>query len=177
MEIEAFVKQSEGNWISMRSGHSLAFKQFEEVLSNIKIRLLKANDQKVISFLKNTNYSQGEPISPFEIEWSGQSNWDEEKPKEEMQGSSLLIPVENLNNSGIILRSQGYAEQIEAISKYYFLSDGTIVLSTKYAQTIAEERIWFLNEHVRCRSSVIRSVNEKAILQTSFASEVRKLSS
>ena len=30
MTIEQFIAQSEGSWKSMRSGHSLAFQQFEE---------------------------------------------------------------------------------------------------------------------------------------------------
>ena len=48
-----------------------------------------------------------------------------------------------------------------------------MLLSTEYSQTIAEERIWFLNKNVRCRSSVIRTKKGSGILHTSFASEIR----
>ena len=44
MNIEQFVAQSEGEWRSMRSGHSLAFQYFEDVLSEIKICLLYTSD-------------------------------------------------------------------------------------------------------------------------------------
>ena len=54
MRIKQFVKASEGEWKSMRSSHSLAFKQFEEVLSKIKIILLKDNDQRINNLLLNT---------------------------------------------------------------------------------------------------------------------------
>ena len=57
------------------------------------------------------------------------------------------------------------------------LSDGTFLLTTQYEQSIAEERIWFVSEHVRCRSSVLRTSAGSGVLQTSFASEVRRLSS
>ncbi len=172
MEIEEFVHQSLGEWNVMRSGHSLAFRQFEEVISTIKISLLKLDDKKVTTLLNESDYSTNFPTTPFEISWDSNSNWEEEN----IQGSSILIPIEKSNNSGIILRSIGYAEKIQAISKYTFSLDGTLLLSTKYEQTIAEERIWFLNKNVRSRTSVVKSLNEQAILQTSYASEIKKIS-
>ncbi|KGG16616.1 MULTISPECIES: phycobiliprotein lyase [unclassified Prochlorococcus] len=171
MEIETFVAKSQGEWVSMRSGHSLAFKQFEEVISTIKIKQIPKEDSKVIDFLKKNGYSERETPSPFEIFWEGESNWDGND--DTLSGSSLLIPIPNSNNEGIILRSAGYAEKGSAISKYKFLSDHTFVLSTEYEQIIAEERIWFINSNTRCRSSVLFSKESKGILQTSFASEIR----
>ena len=175
MEIEEFIKKSEGEWNSMRSGHSLAFKQFEEVTSKIKIRIVKKNNQQIQNLLEQTNYSLKKVISPFEIEWEGQSDWQNDTSQEEFKGSSILIPIPLSNKNGIIIRSMGYAERAHAYSEYYFLSDGTLVLSTKYEHTCAEERIWFINQNVRCRSSVISSLKEKGIHQISFASEVRKI--
>ncbi len=175
MDIESFLKKSEGNWISMRSGHSLAFKQFEEVVSNLSIKILSNEESRVISFLNKSKFKNKKVIFPFEIKWQGHSNWHEDNRDKEMSGSSLLIPIAYSLHTGIFLRSIGYAEEIEAISNFNFLSDGTILLSTEYNQTIAEERIWFINDDVRCRSSVIRSIDTKAILQTSFASEIRNI--
>ena len=176
MEIEGFVSKSSGEWSSMRSGHSLAFKQFEEVISEIKINILSKRDAKVRDFLTMTGYTEEQAVSPFEIEWAGTSNWENTQDnKSQLQGHSLLIPIKHSSNTGVILRSKGYAEASNAISKYEILSDGTIVLSTIYQQTIAEERIWFVHQNVRCRSSVIKSKSMNAILQTSFASEVRKI--
>ena len=54
-------------------------------------------------------------------------------------------------------------------------NNGTFVLRTKYDQSIAEERIWFISENVRCRSSVLKTSEGSGILQTSFSSEVRRL--
>ena len=176
MEIESFLKKSEGNWLSMRSGHSLAFKQFEEVVSNLKIKILDSNESRVLNFLKKSNFKQKNLICPFEIKWEGNSNWEEGHSDKELSGYSLLIPIPYSSNTGIILRSLGYAEKIEAISNFNFTSDGTMILSTEYSQTIAEERIWFINKNVRCRSSVIKSIDSKGIFQTSFASEIRCIS-
>ncbi|WP_269622382.1 phycobiliprotein lyase [Prochlorococcus marinus] len=172
MEIEEFINKSEGEWNSMRSGHSLAFKQFEEIVSHIKITKLKQDDSQVQYYLNKSQYSQRTPTCPFKIEWEGISDWSD---KDDFKGSSLLIPIQNKSNSGMILKSLGYAEKIESISNYHFLSDCTLILSTEYEETVAEERIWFINSNLRCRSSVIKSLKNKSILQTSFASELRKI--
>jgi phycoerythrin-associated linker protein len=86
-----------------------------------------------------------------------------------------LLPVQRSESSGWVVRSVGYAEAEQANSKYEFSSDGTLLLSTTYGQSIAEERIWFASENVRCRSSVVRTSEGSGILQTSFASEVRRI--
>ena len=65
-------------------------------------------------------------------------------------------------------------ERAETIEK---LEDDTFILTTQYGQSIAEERIWFVSENVRCRSSVLRTSAGSGILQTSFASEIRRLDS
>tara|TARA_Y100001968_G_scaffold269976_1_gene260974 strand:+ start:8995 stop:9549 length:555 start_codon:yes stop_codon:yes gene_type:complete len=176
MSIEDFISQSEGEWESMRSGHSLTFKQFEEIVSKITIIILSKGDRRVLELIKNNSNQDSKKItSPFLIRWKSQSNWEENSSLKNNSGSCLLIPIPKSDNHGIMLRSMGYAEQIQALSNYHFLSDGTLILSTEYYSSIAEERIWFLSKNVRCRSSVIRSINSSAILQTSHASEVRRL--
>ena len=176
MNLQSFVERSEGQWRSMRSGHSLAFQQFEEVLSQITIERLDASDPRVIDLLRVASSQQGTPQAPFRMEWCAESDWEPDDPSEVSSGSCVLVPIPTNEESGVLLRSVGYAEAEQATSHYRFLSDGTFVLSTKYGQSIAEERIWFVAEHVRCRSSVLRTSEGSGVLQTSFASEVRRLS-
>ena len=109
------------------------------------------------------------------MEWNAESDWEPDDPNEVSSGSCVIIPVPFTSHSGHLLRSVGYAESIPAESTYSFLSDGTFVLTTQYEQSIAEERIWFVSENVRCRSSVLKTSAGSGILQTSFASEVRKI--
>ena len=87
----------------------------------------------------------------------------------------MLIPVPLTEREGKLLRSVGYAEAEPATSTYQFLDDDTFILHTSYGQSIAEERIWFVSDHVRCRSSVLRTSAGSGVLQTSFASEVRRM--
>ena len=178
MNIEQFVAQSEGKWRSMRSGHSLAFQQFEDVLSEVEITQIKSTDADIEKLKAASSLHQYHPVAcPFRMTWAAESDWEPDDPSEVSSGSCLIVPIPIDETSGHLLRSVGYAEAAPAESKYSFLSDGTFLLTTAYEQSIAEERIWFVSEHVRCRSSVLRTSAGSGVLQTSFASEVRRLNS
>jgi len=179
MTIEQFVAQSLGQWRSMRSGHSLAFQQFEDVLSEIKIEAVNTNHRDIQELIKATDTDQIDSfnvISPFKMEWSAESDCEPDDPSQVSSGSCLIVPLKTDNCSGTLIRSVGYAETQSAVSTYQFLDDGTFLLTTHYEQSIAEERIWFASENVRCRSSVLKTSAGSGILQTSFASEVRRIS-
>ena len=176
MNIEQFVAQSLGAWRSMRSGHSLAFQQFEDVLSEISIEGISNTDPIISETIKASSFGKDlTHQSAFKMEWNAESDWEPDDPNEVSSGSCVIIPIPSNSHSGHLLRSVGYAESIPAESSYSFLSDGTFVLTTQYEQSIAEERIWFVSQHVRCRSSVLKTSAGSGILQTSFASEVRKI--
>ena len=178
MTIEQFVAQSSGKWRSMRSGHSLAFQQFEEVLSEVTIEAISKDDSAVKKLLESSlaNKHNLETISsPFKMEWCAESDWEPEDPSEVSSGSCIIIPLVKDISSGTLIRSVGYAEAEAAISEYNFSNDGTFTLTTNYEQSIAEEKIWFVSENVRCRSSVLRTSAGSGVLQTSFASEVRRM--
>lgn len=178
MTIEQFVAQSSGKWRSMRSGHSLAFQQFEEVLSEVTIEAISKDDSAVKQLLESSlaNKHNLETISsPFKMEWCAESDWEPEDPSEVSSGSCIIIPLVKDISSGTLIRSVGYAEAQAAVSEYNFSNDGTFMLTTNYEQSIAEEKIWFVSENVRCRSSVLRTSAGSGVLQTSFASEVRRM--
>ncbi|QNI53170.1 phycoerythrobilin:Cys-82 beta-phycoerythrin lyase [Synechococcus sp. BIOS-E4-1] len=177
MNIEQFVAQSIGEWRSMRSGHSLAFQQFEDVVSEISIKEFIDDDNQLRELIKASSQpNDSHYISPFSMEWSAESDWEPDDPSEVSSGSCIILPIPNDEQSGKLLRSVGYAESVAAESEYRFLDDGTFILKTHYDQSIAEERIWFISDHVRCRSSVLKTSKGSGILQASFASEVRKIS-
>ena len=175
IKIKDFISNSVGEWRSMRSGHSLAFQQFEEIKSKIIIEELEIDDANVREVLKKTNYKKDKAVSPFKMNWEAESDWNDEVSLNDSNGSCYLIPIPKTLNSGLIIRSTGYAEQIQAVSIYNFLNDESFVIKTKYAHSRCEEKIWFPSENFRCRASIIFSKDGNSILQTSFASEIKKL--
>ena len=179
MTIEQFIAQSEGSWRSMRSGHSLAFQQFEEVLSEITIELIDTNNQEVHDLYQIHKQEEGNGytlMQPFKMTWSAESDWEPDDPSEVSSGTCIIIPLKENDKKGLLIRSLGYAESQMVESSYEFLNDGTFILKSHYEQSIAEERIWFVSENVRCRSSILKTSEGSGILQTSFASEVKRIS-
>ncbi len=173
MNIEEFFIKSVGEWKSMRSRHSLAFQEFEEIRSKIKIIPAKSNDSKVIKLLKNNLVKSNQGNKAFLINWEAKSEWGDESEKENSSGESILVPIEVSKTEGKIIRSVGYTEAIQVISLYKLLDDGTLVIHSNYNHICTEERIWFISNNLRSRSSVTRVINSLAILQTSYASEIR----
>ena len=173
MKIEDFFLKSVGEWKSMRSSHSLAFQEFEEIRSTIKIFPIRINDSKVIKIIKEYSINTNEVKTAFLMSWKAKSEWNDENEKENSSGESILIPLEVSETEGKIIRSVGYTEAVELISSYKLLNDGTLIIYSNYNQINTEERVWFLSNNLRSRSSVTRATNSLAILHTSYASEIR----
>ena len=175
MNIEEFFLKSVGEWNSMRSGHSLAFQEFEEIRSKIKIFPSKSNDSRVIKFLKDNLITTNAVNKAFLIKWETKSDWGEENQKENSSGESILVPIEISKTEGKIIRSIGYSEAVQVVSLYKILDDGTLIIYSDYSHICTEERIWFVSNNLRSRSSVTRAIDSSAILQTSYASEIRSI--
>ena len=175
MNIKEFFLKSVGEWKSMRSGHSLAFQEFEEIRSKIKIVRCESNDLRVINFLKDNLITANAVNKAFLINWEAKSEWDEENQKENSSGESILIPIEISKTEGKIIRSVGYTEAKQIVSLYKIHDNGTLVVYSDYSHTCTEERIWFVSNNLRSRSSVTRAIGSLAILQTSYASEIRSI--
>ena len=173
MNIEDFFLKSVGEWNSMRSGHSLAFQEFEEIRSKIKINPAKSQDSRVIKLLKENSLTTNVGEKAFQITWDAKSDWNEENQKEKVSGESILIPIQITQTEGKIFRSLGYSEEIQVVSLYKILDDGTLIIHSNYNNFCTEERIWFISNNLRSRFSVTRSIKSTAILQTSYASEIR----
>ena len=175
MNIKEFFLKSVGEWNSMRSGHSLAFQEFEEIRSKIKIIASKSNDYRVIKFLKDNLITTTAVNKAFLINWEAKSEWGEENQKENSSGESILVPIEVSKTEGKIIRSVGYTQAIQVVSLYKILDDGTLIIYSDYNHICTEERIWFISNNLRSRSSVSRAIGSLAILQTSYASEIRSI--
>ena len=173
MKIEEFFLKSVGEWNSMRSSHSLAFQLFEEIRSKVKIIPIEKDDSRVTKLLIDNFIAINEAKKAFLISWEAKSDWDDEDHKGQSSGESILVPLEISKSEGKIIRSNGYTQPIQVISLYKLLEDGTLIIQSNYNDISTEERIWFVSNNLRSRSSVTRSIDTLAILHTSYASEIR----
>ena len=175
MNIEDFFLKSVGEWNSMRSGHSLAFQEFEEIRSKIRIVRSNRNDSRVIKFLKDNLISNDAIKKTFLISWESKSEWGEDNQRGNSSGESILVPIEISKTEGKIIRSLGYTEALQVVSLYKILDNGTLIINTNYSHISTEERIWFISNNLRSRSSVTKTSDSSAIMQTSYASEIRSM--
>ena len=122
MKIEQFFLKSVGEWNSMRSGHSLAFQEFDEIRSKIKIIPANTDDSRVIKLFKDNAIATNKEKKAFLISWETKSEWGDENEKENSSGESILIPLETSEKEGKLIRSVGYTEAIAIMSLYKTLS-------------------------------------------------------
>ncbi|MEO0490772.1 MAG: phycobiliprotein lyase [Cyanobacteria bacterium J06659_2] len=174
MDIQEFVQQSIGQWRSQRSAHHLAFRHFEAIESVIDITTVAPDDAAVADLCKAYDIDPKTAVSPFKMQWEGQSDWDE--GAEVLKGACILVPVPDpvQPNRGKLLRDQGYAETMAAAGEYHLTEDGTFVLTTAYDRAAAEEKIWFVTPNLRCRVSLIKTSAGTGVVTASFSSEIRQ---
>ena len=170
--IEEFIDKSIGEWKSIRSTHTLAFQEFENTNSTLKISYQDIESEEVLEIKNRLNFYHNISFA-IKISWKSISEWSTENKSEE--SNTILIFVPKDEYTGTLIKDKGYAEQIPSFSHYFMDSDKTFNIRSEYNATLSEEKIWFLSKNVRSRYSVIKNKINKGILQTSHATEIRKI--
>lgn len=173
MTVDEFFAASCGDWRSQRSSHNLAWTQFEAITSDITITAKPIDDPEVVELYTSNDVDPADVVTSIEMSWEGESDWDDE---EEVKGCVLMSVIKDTPNTGRLLRSQGYAEEIPAVGKWVMCDDGAFVVTTPYEAASAEERIWFATPDLRLRVSNIRTQSGKGVVTASFSSEIRSVS-
>ena len=171
--INQFIKKSIGEWKSIRSTHTLAFQEFENSTSKIFIKGIDIKNTLVIGLLEKYNLISNSSFIPISINWQAISDWEENSKCEEDQ--TILVFLPKGENNGVVLRNKGYTESVISSSTYLIDSNDNLHLKTIYNSTVSEENISFLSTHIRSRYSVIRNLENNAVIQTSHTSEIRKI--
>ena len=170
--IKEFIDDSIGEWKSIRSTHTLAFQEFENTNSTLLISHLDINSEKILKIIEEFNYPYN-PSFAIQITWKSTSEWSSENQSQESQTVFIFIPKDKF--TGTILKSKGYAELIPTTSFYFIDERENLNIKSEYNATISEEKIWFLSKNVRSRYSIVKNKFNNSILQTSLATEIKKL--
>ena len=170
--IKEFIDKSIGEWKSIRSTHTLAFQEFENTNSSLIISHQNKESTEVLE-IKN-RFKLSEDISfAIKIKWDSISEWTTENKSQESKTILIFVPKDEYK--GILIKDKGYAEKIPSSSLYFMDENNTLHIDSVYNATIIEEKIWFLSENVRSRYSVIKNKINSGILQTSHATEIKKI--
>ena len=170
--IKEFIDKSIGEWKSLRSTHTIAFGEFENTTSNIFISYLSLDCDDAKDLVKKFSFALN-PKFAIKIIWQAKSDWEIEENSDSSE--TILIFSQKDINSGIILRTKGYAELIHTHSNYYIDQQENLNIITEYNSTICEEKIWFISKHLRARYSLIKNKEFGSPIQTSLSSEIRRI--
>ena len=166
-----FIDKSIGEWKSIRSTHTLAFQEFENTNASLIISYQNIESEEVLEIKNRFRYSQEISLA-IKIRWKSNSDWTTDNSQE---SNAILIFIPKDEYTGILIKDKGYAEQIPSSSLYYIDENKTFNINSEYNTTISEEKIWFLSKNVRSRYSVIKNKLNNGIMQTSHATEIRKI--
>ena len=170
--IKEFIHKSIGEWKSIRSTHTLAFQEFENTNSSLIISYQNIETDEVLD-IKNKMKCSNDLSFAIKISWKSVSEWTTENKSQESKTILIFVPKDEFK--GTLIKDKGYAELIPTSSRYYMDETKTFNIQSEYNSTISEEKIWFLSDNVRSRYSVIKNKINRGILQTSHATEIRKI--
>ena len=173
--INQFIDKSIGEWKSIRSTHTLAFQEFENSTSKIYIKHINSKNKKVFEIFKNYKLSLNLESIAISIKWQSISDWEENDISKEDETILIFLPKDD--TSGIVLRNKGYTESFISSSNYFVDEQNNLHIKTIYKSKVSEERISFLSTHIRSRFSIVRSLGNNSVIQTSHTSEIRNLAS
>ena len=170
--IKEFINKSIGEWKSIRSTHTLAFQEFENTNSSLIISYQNIESEEILEIKKKFTFSKDQSFA-IKISWRSISEWTNENQSQASQTILIFVPKDEY--TGTLIKDKGYAELIPSSSRYFMEDNKTFNIRSEYNATISEEKIWFLSNNVRSRYSVIKDKINNGILQTSHATEIRKI--
>jgi hypothetical protein len=171
MDAMEFFRQSAGRWRSQRTIHHLAFKRAELGQSEIIVESVEAGDPDLIELCTQHDIEPSLAVGGCRVRWAGAMGWDKEGENHEGKTVFVLVPDEGNPRAGRLVRERGYAEIVPVVGRYHMDEQDALVLSTEYDTMTAEERFWFVNPNLRCRSSAVKRYG--GFSTASFCTEAR----
>jgi hypothetical protein len=97
--------------------------------------------------------------------------WDKEEENHEGEAVFAIVPNEDTQQAGQLLRDRGYAETVPVAGHYYIDSEEGLVMTTDYETMSSLERFWFPNPNLRLRASTVKLFG--GLNKATFCAEIR----
>lgn len=170
MTAKEFFEASVGEWKCLRTSHNIAFGMVEEVNTDMDVENLPSDHPEVLEMCSQHKVDPKDIILGSRVTWEGYSDWDDK----EINGTTVFGLIEDEPNKGRLLRSQGYAETIPAVSQWEMTPRGEFILVSQYEALAAEEMMVFKTKDLRVRFSSIKTQGGKGVTTASLSTEVRQ---
>ncbi|MGY6529337.1 MAG: phycobiliprotein lyase [Cyanobacterium sp.] len=168
MDINTFIEKTAGNWFSQRTTYNVNQEAVDNSKANLNINLLEPHSDEAKTIWQQNSINP-EDNTIITSDWDNSPDWG--KPKK--TGNSTMIinhKKEDLKN-GKIWRLVGNNKVLEG--KYTIADDESITFTISQDNQYVEERIWFANDNLRLRNTVVKDKNQ--VIETSFYSEIKKI--
>ncbi|MBE9221222.1 phycobiliprotein lyase [Cyanobacterium stanieri LEGE 03274] len=169
MDINTFIEKTAGSWFSQRTTYNINKEAVDNSKANLDINLLDKDSNQAKVICQENNLKTEDNMTIITSEWDNSPDWG--KPKK--SGNSTMIinyQKDDLKNGKIwrLLPNQKLLE-----GNFTIAEDDSLTFTIKEDTHSIEERIWFANDNLRLRNTVIKSKNQ--VIETSFYSEIKKI--
>ncbi|AFZ46195.1 Protein of unknown function CpeS/Ycf58 [Cyanobacterium stanieri PCC 7202] len=168
MDINTFIEKTAGSWFSQRTTYNINKEAVDNSKANLNINLLEKNSDQAKAICQE-NGLDIEDITIIASDWDNSPDWG--KPKQ--VGHSTMIINHNTDDlkAGKIWRLLGNKKLLEG--HFSIAEDNSITFTLDKDNQYVEEKIWFANDNLRLRNTVIKHKDQ--VIETSFYSEIKKI--
>ena len=183
MDIEEFFQLCAGKWFTQRTSHNLVSQKSESDQFTAIAEVVQKDAPEVVSLCQQHKLDSacivgGLRLSPDKPKTEARSRFSQFLPKSDedkgIETTTLLVLIADADNlqQGKVLRCNGSQGKLLEPSHYVLGNDDSLTLFTtldKSRQT--EERLWFVSDNLRMRTSLLKQSDGVCI--ASFFSEIR----
>lgn len=172
-----FFRLREGEWLSKRMTHHLAFRRQENGESRISVQLLEADDERVRNLCKLHNYAEDAAMGGCLVNWRATLQWDQEGDAHAGEAIfALVADPDSKGRRGKILRDRGYAEIVPIAGDFYMDEEDSLFLVTPYEGGEVTEKFFYEGPDILFRLSTVKRMggfgNATYAIETRIPNEI-----
>ncbi|MGB3491921.1 MAG: phycobiliprotein lyase [Elainellaceae cyanobacterium] len=168
MDIKAFFEKSCGKWFSQRTSQHLNYSQSEWGKSDVFIDLLEPTDAAVQQVCEKHGVDASQALCGMQVKWEGFLGAETSK---QMGLTTLVAIASDQPNQGQLLRHTSKPQPFSSTVNYVLDDQDILSLSSNHDGMETEERLWFVSDNLRLRTSVVKRPD--SFDTSSFVSEIR----
>ncbi|MGB3200129.1 MAG: phycobiliprotein lyase [Nodosilinea sp.] len=155
--VQAFFRDTAGNWRSERRYYTLKSGETQEVVSQIAIAFLEADAPQLLELAQMHQLDPKKPlICGTTVTWESDYVGTGKKP---VVGSTIFGV-----RGTTLYRDRGFATPKPVTAQYHFNDNRTLVLKTQYNDSSFEEELRLIGQRYRTRQSVISRAGEEIMI-------------
>ncbi|HEY9734892.1 MAG TPA: phycobiliprotein lyase [Trichocoleus sp.] len=155
--VEAFFKDSEGDWQSERRYYTLKSGETQQVVSQIQIRFLPEGSEELIHLAGLHELRSQEPlVCGAKVTWASDYI---DSSKKTVEGSTVFGV-----RGSTLFRDRGFATSKPVTAYYLFPDPRTMRLRTEYQGSAFEEEIKLIGKQYRTRQTIISRAGEEIMI-------------